>query len=209
MIFNRLKAAVALGAVLALWYIGSVSHAAVIDFNTAITNGAEGRDFQTGSLYKQAGYTVESTQGAVFFLSRLSSAFPALQQFEGNVLEFNDNRPSIRITRDDGGIFDLFGVLTGSLGRSEFDDGNFIFTGLFENGASVSRTIIGNSNLASYTFNEFNGLRSLSISSSDGYFPVLDNITLSDINAISAPGTFALLSLGVIGLITCRRRRRK
>jgi len=59
---------------------------------------------------------------------------------------------------------------------------------------------------ATTTFTGFTSLISLAVTSSDGAFPVMDDLTLS--TSVPEPGTLALLGIGLAAMGLSRRRRK-
>jgi hypothetical protein len=168
--------------------------------STTITfNGtaATGSDAYTGnSTYTEAGYSLVIS-GDAYFVDHLNSTFPALAPFDDDVLEFNSpNAVSFLLTKVGGGLFDLSSVQTGSLGRLASDDGNFIFTGVFANSSVMSQTVLGVATPTVTTFTGFNGLASLRVTTTDGAYPVMDNLTLQ---AAAVPGP--IVGAGLPGLV--------
>ncbi len=179
-------------------------NAAVITFNGTAGEGvcitaAVG----TGS-YSEAGFTLSFTAGQAFFCDNDDPSFPGLSTFDDDVLEFNNNDTTFELTSDDGSLFDLVSVVTGSLGRNAFDDGDFIFTGFFGAGGTISQTVAALAAPAMTTFAGFTGMSKVVVTSSDGLFPVMDDLTLAV--RIPEPATLVLFGIGLAGLGFVRRR---
>lgn len=180
----------------------------VLGFNdTAAPNGS----VSVGPSYQEAGYSLQATSG-VFFAD--SSDFVGLAQFGSDTLIFNRD-VSFILTKDDNELFDLVSVLTGSLGRAfpgNSDDGNFVFTGYFGLTEIASQVVLA-INTASptlFSFSGFTGLTSLVVTTTDGRFPVMDDLTLSAVSAVPVPAALPLFGTGLafLGFMGWRRKRK-
>ena len=182
----------------------------VITFNGTAAEGMSAT--ASGTTYTEAGYSLAiSDAGPAFFIDNNDTSFPGLIAFDDDVLEFNSlELAAFIMTKDDGGLFDLFSVETGSLGRDAFDDGSFLFTGIFGAGGTITQTVLGiGSGVTTNLFTGFVGLSSLSVTSNDGFFPVMDNITVAAVSqAVPEPSLFALMFIGLFGMGVLRRRNR-
>ena len=97
------------------------------------------------------------------------------------------------------------------VGRSASDDGNFIFTGTFEGGGTISQIVLalGFGVLPATTiFSGFTNLASLKVTTTDGLFPVMDDLVV--VAAVPEPGPMVLFSTSVLvaSALTRRFRRR-
>jgi len=195
-------------AVLLIQMAAPVS-ATVITFNGTAAEG--GATDAGGTTYMEAGFTFAmggSGTGEIFFLDN-NFGFPGLLTFDDDVLEFDSDSGSFVLTKDDSGLFDLESVLTGSLGRRIEDDGNFIFTGTFGVGGTIQQLVLGlgfGVLPATTTFSGFMNLISVSVTTTDGLFPVMDDLTVSAA-VVPTPSTIALLGLGLAGLSFARRKK--
>ena len=194
-------------------FVGTASQvsAAMITFNGTSVGSTLISD---GDTFSEAGFSLDfstSINGGAYFIdvSRLTS-FPGLAGFDDDVLEFNGGITSFVLTKDDGGLFDLVSVETGSLGRFGSDDGDFVFTGTFGSGGTISQSVLaGGIGPTLNNFSGFTGLSSLTVTSTDSAFPVMDNINLNATSAIPEPSSMALLGLASIGGIGLRWRQRR
>ena len=183
--------------------------ATTITFNGTAPEGAEVSNANT--THSEAGYSlvISSPAGGSFFIDNSHPSFPALATFDDDVLEFNVTNVSFVMTKDGGGLFDLASVITGSLGRDAADDGNFIFTGTFGGGGTISQTVLGlgfGVLPATTIFSGFTNLASLEVTSTDGQFPVMDNLVVTA--AAPEPSNALLLGLGLAGVAALKRRSR-
>jgi len=197
-----------LGAVFAcaISYGFTANASTVITFNG--TAGENSSESVAGTTYMEAGYSLVFNNSGAFFIDNNFTSFPGLIDFDDDVLEFNETSASFVMTKDDGGLFDLFSVDTGSLGRDEFDDGNFVFTGIFGTGGTITQTVLGVApGVTTNLFTGFVGLSSLVVTSNDGAFPVMDNITV-DVSAVPVPAAVWLFGSGLLGLIGIARRKK-
>ena len=185
------------------------AQSSVITFNGTAVVGHP--TYAGGTTHTEAGYTVAISGDTYFIDNNDTSNFPGIGSFDDDVLEFNElTGESITITRDGGGLFDLSSVVTGNLGRGSYDDGNFIFTGTFGVGGTISQTVLGLATTNLITFLGFTGLASVTVTTSDGLFPVMDDITLFA-STTPIPAAFPLFAsgLGFLGLFGWRRKRKK
>ena len=179
----------------------------VITFNGTASEGSTST--ATGTTYMEVGYSlVIGNAGAAYFVDNNTSGFPGVIDFDDDVLEFNDpTLSSFSMTKDDGELFDLISVETGSLGRDVNDDGSFVFTGIFGSGGTVTQTILGVApGVTTNLFTGFVGLSSLVVTSNDGHFPVMDNISVA--SAVPIPAALWLFGSGLLGLIGIARRKK-
>jgi hypothetical protein len=166
--------------------------------------------------YSEAGYTLTPISANVMFFidaAAQTASFPGLASFSGDVLEFNhaSSSTAFALTQIGGGTFDLLSVVTGSLGRGSSDDGNFVFTGHLSGGGTVTSTVTGVATPQTHSFVGFTSLTSLTVGTTDGQFPVMDNLRLSDAAAqpVPEPTTVALLGIGLAGAAVGRFKRRR
>ena len=181
--------------------------ATVLTFNgTAADGGATGT---SNTLYTEAGFNL--LMGIpVNFLDDTFANLPGLLAFDDDVLEFNSNAASFVMTEAGGGLFDLLSVLTGTPGRDASDNSNFVFTGTFGIGGTITTTV--SSVFSTLTpvltnFSGFTGLLSLSVTTTDGIFPVMDNLTVALTTSVPEPTTMTLLALGLLSVCVTRKRR--
>lgn len=194
--------------------LSSSVNAAVITFNGTAAEG--GVTPANNTTHSELGYSLVIGSDYALYADNnftgpvVPPGFPGLTSFDDDVLAFNAHDASFVMTKDDGGLFDFISVETGSLGRDPDDDGNFIFTGTFGTGGTISSTILAEGpNVTTNLLSGFTGLLSLEVTSTDGLFPVLDNITVSDFagRPVPVPAAVWLFGSGLIGLVGVARRK--
>lgn len=203
------------GFYLASLCLASSAHSVVLDFNGTATATA---DATTGPTYSEDGFTFTFDpfiNRQPIFIDSGRVAFPGVAPFDDDVLEFNNSDTVAVLTRDGGGLFDLQSVLTGSLGRSLSDDGDFVFTGTFGIGGVISEIVLAVSAIIpnQTLFSGFVGLSSLRVTSNDGFFPVLDNLVVTPngpTSVVPVPAALPLFGTGlaIMGFVGWRRKRK-
>jgi hypothetical protein len=179
------------------------ARADTITFNGTFGDGNAGL---MPSPYSEAGYTLVAV-GEVNLIDNDFASIPGFAGFDDDFLEFDDDSASFVLTRDDGNAFDLLSVVTGSPGRTAFDDGNFVFTGNISGGGTIMQTVaaVGPSQ-TTHNFVGFTNLESVSVTSTDGEFPSLDDIVLQASSPVPEPSMFVLLGAAA-GALVLRRRK--
>jgi hypothetical protein len=196
-----LFAAIAMGS-------NSPATSAVITFNGTAPNGGE--NYAGFSTINEGGFSA-AVGGTAFFVDHNEPAFPGVATFDDDVLEFNDTSAHLTITKIGGGSFNLSSARIGSLGRTDpgyHDESDFVFTGTFVGGGTISLVVLALTAPVTYTFPGFNNLSSVVVTSIDGQFPVVDDITLAA-SQVPVPASLPLFLSGLAGLGLFVRRRIK
>jgi hypothetical protein len=183
---SRMRKALFSAAVaLALSFAHGVTQSTVITFNG--TAPEAGFAPFTGT-YTEGDFTITMDAGQMFFMDNDAFEFPGVRSFDDDVLEFNNSNSQFTLTRNDGRLFDLVNVMTGCLGREFDDEGNFVFTGFRGDGSMISTTVPALIAPLATSFSGFTSLTRLVVTTTDGFFPVMDNLTLEAAAAIPQQG---------------------
>ena len=87
--------------------------------------------------------------------------------------------------------------------------GNFIFTGTFSGGGTISQTVNAfATSIDTIVFSGFTDLTTLIVTSSDSLYPFMDNLEVS-VSAVPEPTTIALWGIGSLSMGLIARRRAK
>jgi len=162
------------------------------------------------SSYSEGGFNLQFGSGQQFFIDNdyVLSPFPILAGFDDDVLEFNDGAASFVLTNNSGLLFDFKSVIV-SAAINEGGTGNFIFIGTLFGGGTISQTVNAfATSIDTIVFSGFTDLTSLTVTTSDGQFPFMDNLEVS-VSAVPEPTTIALWGIGSLSMGLIARRRAK
>ncbi len=196
---------------LCLTFLFSTMGKAQAGFITFNGTSEEGFVYFSGGSYSEGGFNLQFGSGLHSFVDNdfSPSDYPTLGGFDDDVLGFNDEYAGFVLTNNSAFLFDFKSVIV-SAGINEGGTGNFIFTGTLFGGGTISQTVDAfYTSTDTIVFSGFTNLTSLTVTSSDSRFPIMDNLEVS-VSAVPEPTTIAVWGIGSLsmGLITRRRARK-
>jgi len=227
------KKTVKLAALATLVALNFSAKADVIDFNGLAGTYMPGATWVADGLYTYfdhpstvGGYTFSTPNDAHWYAGVMNSIIfcgGSSVDCANNGTDYLLSQPHLVINRSNGGTFNL-----NALDLDNFYDGNnnparsYLLTGKLANGSTITRTLtlddVPNSVTSGtaaafnhFTFPEFKNLTQVDIVQQDignwGGF-ALDNLDVSNVSAVPEPSAWAMLSVGMAGLLWARKKRR-
>lgn len=179
-------------------------NAAVVDFEDT---GGSSLAYR-GLSFNDQGLTFTVATGE-FQYTVDGSQTPPPAEGVNNGTNFYIASPQTNITATDGSAFSLNQIDLG-LSLFTFPMQDAVLTGFFSNGSSFSTTVsLNDTSFQTFVLAGFNDITRLNVALDTGYVAI-DNIYVTQANTnVPEPGTTAILSIGLFGLLASRRRLAK